>query len=40
MNCKKMYDNLVMTNFFIFKYNLGFESAVETEDLTDLEVPN
>jgi len=39
MNCKKMYDNLVMTNFFIFKYNLGTES-VDMENLFELEMPN
>ena len=35
MNYKQMYDNLVITNYFIFKYNLDF-----SEEDTYFDVPN
>jgi hypothetical protein len=37
MNYKQMYQNLAVTNYFLFKYNLGEE---EFEDFSELEIPN
>jgi len=39
MNCKQMYQNLAITNFFIFKYNLNTESS-NPQDILNLEIPN
>ncbi len=40
MKSKQMYQSLVMTNYFIFKYNLGESSYIDEEELFDLEIPN
>ena len=37
MNTKQMYNDLVMTNYFIFGYNLETD---QNEDFFDLEIPN
>ena len=34
MNYKQMYQDLIMTNFFIFKYNLGASDSEEEEFLS------
>jgi len=38
MKYKKMYNDLVMANYFMFKYNVGFET--QFIDFSDLEIPN
>lgn len=40
-----MYKELMVTNFFIFRYNLGFDDVSSImlnweEDIYDLELPN
>jgi hypothetical protein len=46
MDFKKMHRELAITNYFIFKYNLGFDDVYslfldwEEEDIYDLELPN
>jgi len=32
-----MYQDLVVTNYFLFKYNMSLEGM---EDFSDLEIPN
>jgi len=39
MNHKQMYQDLKISNYFIFKYNIGYEEE-EIEDFSELEIPN
>ncbi len=38
MKYKQMYKDLVMTNYFMFKYNLDYENNLS--DFSELEIPN
>ncbi len=40
MKSKQMYQSLVMTNYFIFKYNLGETPYENNDELFELDIPN
>jgi hypothetical protein len=39
MNHEQMYQRFVMTNYFLFKYNLNYDDNPD-EDFSELEIPN